>query len=274
MGLIFFVAGLLACFYFIIIVIYTKNCAYWSFIWIFLAAIFFVLSYFSKKIFDKDLFPIFAPIFIKTSLALFLVSYILLFLIITIFPLDEGEYAQTDFLIVVGDGSKGQTPSENLRYTLDEAVDFSDAHPETTLILDGGTRDQADLMETMTMFSYLSHNGVPSQKMLLNSGQSDAFDNMENVVALIEIETERRKRSKYESSISQSRADTNIWEENYIPTVAILTADYQMLRCVRILEHFGIENPDMISADSDAVLYLHHVTLEMGTLLWSFSWGV
>lgn len=271
-------------------------------LWVVLSAIFSGLSFYSFKI--RASFrglPRFIPTFIFTSVVLLIVILSATATLIVTYPKDSGEHGHTDFLIVMG-GVIDNGMSDTLRNKLSATLSFAREHPETTLLIMGGQDPGDATLEGLTMLNYLNHNGVPMERMIINASVTDSDDRMEEAADIIERETRQRKALDYDLESMENASNwtfgtvslesvtsqvlesdfgetlqpglsTGIWPIDYLPKVALLTSDYQMFRSVRLLKHFGIENPDTISTSSDRVLFLHNVLIESTLVIRDFLLG-
>lgn len=271
--IIFFILALLSLLYFIVIVFYSGFSTEWCFLWLFLSLALFGLGYYFDRIRKHNGgLPRFIPIFLCTSVFLFFAVFIVAGTLIITFPSSNAEYGHTDYLVVMGERINKDRLSLDLRYRLDETLNFAKNHPETTLLIMGGEKPGEATLEALTMYNYLDVNGVPTHKMIINNSLTNADDRMEEASRMIENETNERKAATFDRGSQKESGlnETQVYPEDYVPTVAILTSDYQMLRIVKLGEHFGIENASLVTARSDAILLFHHLMCESIALVRDF----
>lgn len=72
-------------------------------------------------------------------------------------------------MIVLGAKVKEEGISKSLKARLDKAIEYSQDNPGTVLILSAGQGPDEPVSEAKAMFEYLSYNGVPKDKMVLET---------------------------------------------------------------------------------------------------------
>lgn len=99
---------------------------------------------------------------------------------------DAGDDA--DYLVVLGArvDEDGQ-PSYSLRYRLEAALAYLEAHPATAAVLSGGQGDDEPTTEAACMYGWLVEHGVEVSRLLLEDKSSNTQENLRNSFALIGV---------------------------------------------------------------------------------------
>lgn len=99
------------------------------------------------------------------------------------------EDTESDYVIVLGAGVNGNTPSRSLRERLLSAQDYLTNHPDTTAILSGGKGDNENITEALCMFNWLTENGIPAEQLRMEDQATTTEENIRYSLDLIEAET-------------------------------------------------------------------------------------
>ncbi|MBB4824384.1 uncharacterized SAM-binding protein YcdF (DUF218 family) [Sporosarcina luteola] len=83
-----------------------------------------------------------------------------------------------EFAVILGAKVNGETPSLTLRYRLEEALAYAEAHPEVKLILSGGQGPDEGISEAEAMRRYLTQNGVDEQRLLIENQSTSTYENL------------------------------------------------------------------------------------------------
>ena len=90
------------------------------------------------------------------------------------------------YLIVLGAGVNGTTPSQSLQERIDAAGDYLKAHPEVQCILSGGQGDQEDISEAECMFRALTAKGIAPERFWLEDKSTSTKENIAFSLALLQ----------------------------------------------------------------------------------------
>lgn len=90
------------------------------------------------------------------------------------------ESAPTDYMIVLGAGIRGRTPSLSLISRLDEAARQLEVRPRMVAVVSGGQGPGEDITEAQAMYDYLIAKGVREEQLLkeersVNTAQNVAY---------------------------------------------------------------------------------------------------
>lgn len=98
----------------------------------------------------------------------------------------------SDFLIVLGAGVNGTSPSRTLRERLDAALEYLEVHPNAIAIVSGGKGNGETISEAQCMFSYLTAAGIDSDRVWLEDQATNTVENLEFSLNIIEDRTGTR----------------------------------------------------------------------------------
>lgn len=90
-----------------------------------------------------------------------------------------------DYIIVLGCGVDGETPSLMLQSRIDAAIDYLDHNPNTTAVLSGKQGPGEDISEAEAMRRALAAHGIASERMILEERSADTIENIRFSLALI-----------------------------------------------------------------------------------------
>lgn len=191
--------------YFGIISLYSgvRTSAAW--VWLVLAAVFFLLfrgnHYYHQH---KSRVPLWIPVSVITlcitGAVIFAILQILIF----------GGMIRTvpehlDYLIVLGARVREDDISASLKHRLDKAIRFAQEHPETKLILSGGQGEGEPTSEARAMAEYLQYNGIAPEQMLLEGQSTSTKENMVFSRELIETQRQKEKESLHLKQVDENR---------------------------------------------------------------------
>lgn len=119
----------------------------------------------------------FIPRIIKGIIILFLISFIIIESFI-IYNGSKTDSAEVDYLVILGAGLWGDTPSLALRQRLDEGVKFIKENPETKVILSGGKGSGETITEAEGMKRYLISKGIDERLLIKEEKSTSTKENM------------------------------------------------------------------------------------------------
>ena len=94
-----------------------------------------------------------------------------------------------DYLIVLGAGVNGTTPSLSLRERLDAAYDYLTAHPDTVCVVSGCQGDGEDISEAQCMFNDLTARGIEADRVWMEEQATNTRENLRFSLELVENRT-------------------------------------------------------------------------------------
>ncbi len=97
-----------------------------------------------------------------------------------------------DYLVVLGAGVHGNTPSLSLRNRIDAAYDYLTKNPNVIAILSGGKGEGENITEARCMFDHLTEMGIDPARLWLEEQAASTWANLNYSLALIEEKTGSR----------------------------------------------------------------------------------
>ena len=120
------------------------------------------------------------------------------------------------YIILLGAGVYGETPSITLEHRLEGAARYLDANPETKAVLSGGQGAGEDITEAECMRRYLTAHGIAPERLLTEDRSTSTKENLLFSKAVIE-------------------ADGGIADG-----VVIVSSGYHLFRATKMAEMLGI----------------------------------
>lgn len=154
------------------------------------------------------------------------------------------EEMDVEFVIVLGAGVNGSSPSQSLVERLEAAMAYSDAHPDAVLILSGGQGDEENISEAQCMYDYLTSHGVSASRLRMEDDASTTEENLEFSLRLIEAETGES-----------------------VTEIGIISSEYHLLRASLIAENLGV-NAECYPASTQNKLYFCNMLLREIFAVW------
>lgn len=125
-------------------------------------------------IFIDEKYLIHKPSFVIKLIKFMFILLLTSFIVIECFIVYHGgkkDTAKVDYLVVLGAGLWGETPSLTLRQRLDESFEFIKENPNTKVVLSGGMGPGENITEAEAMKRYLVERGV-DEKLLIKEDKS------------------------------------------------------------------------------------------------------
>ena len=97
--------------------------------------------------------------------------------------------ANCDYLIVLGAGVDGDTPSPILQDRINEAYAYLSAHPNTICIATGGKGDDENLSEAQCIFNHLTEMGIAADRIWMEDQATSTVENFQYSIALLKEKT-------------------------------------------------------------------------------------
>lgn len=82
-----------------------------------------------------------------------------------------------EYLIILGCGVRGETPTEPLRSRLDTALSYIDRNEHCKIIVSGGQGNGEDISEAEAMRRYLTENGVDEGRLIIENESTSTSEN-------------------------------------------------------------------------------------------------
>lgn len=151
------------------------------------------------------------------------------------------------YVVVLGAGVNGSTPSVSLRDRLLAAEAYLNAHPDTVAVLSGGQGYGENLSEAQCMFNWLTGRGMDPDRLLLEDKSTTTRENLAFSLALLEARTGQRPGR-----------------------IGILSSEYHLLRAELIARGQGAEGVGIPARTSLWYLRLNYFLREIGGIWYYF----
>lgn len=129
---------------------------------------------------------------IRKPLAIVL-AILLVAMAITAVPILIGVKSQPavscDYLIVLGAGVEGDTPSPILQDRIEMAYAYLTEHPDTICIATGGKGDDENIAEAQCIFNHLTAMSIGEDRIWMEDQATSTVENFQYSIALLEEET-------------------------------------------------------------------------------------
>ena len=96
---------------------------------------------------------------------------------------------QTDYIVILGAGLNGETPSLSLHERLKAGVEYLRKYPDTYVVVSGGQGRGETITEAEAMRRFLTSNGIDEDRILLESSATSTMENFKYSRRLIEERT-------------------------------------------------------------------------------------
>lgn len=125
---------------------------------------------------------------------------------------------QSDYLIVLGAGVNGTTPSRSLQERLAAAFDYLQTHPNAVAVVSGGQGSGEEISEAQCMFDSLTSAGIDPDRVWMEDQAGTTLENLRFSLDLIERRTGTRPQ-----------------------TAAIVSSEYHLHRAGMFARWLGLE---------------------------------
>ncbi|MCG3087776.1 YdcF family protein [Sporosarcina cyprini] len=82
------------------------------------------------------------------------------------------------YAVILGAKVNGETPSLSLKYRLEKALEYAEAHPDVILILSGGQGPDEGISEAEAMRRHLTQHGVDEQRLIIEDQSTSTYENL------------------------------------------------------------------------------------------------
>ena len=159
----------------------------------------------------------------------------------------DGE-GEADYLIVLGAGVNGSTPSLSMVNRLDAALTYLNAHPDCVAIVSGGQGSGEDITEAEAMYRWLVDKGVDSGRLWKEERSTSTEENLAFSLEMIENPENAR--------------------------IAVVSSEYHLYRTKRLArENHGVDVLGVAGHTSYPVLKLNYFLREAFAVAWLWVSG-
>ena len=124
-----------------------------------------------------------------------------------------------DYVIVLGAGVNGTTPSLSLQWRIDAAYEYLTSHPEVQCIVSGGQGSNEDISEAQCMYDHLTAKGIDGSRIWMEDQSTSTLENISYSLKLIEQQTGTRPNTAgiLSSEYHLYRAGLFAKQQNLVP---------------------------------------------------------
>ena len=162
-----------------------------------------------------------------------------------------------DYVIVLGAKVRRDGISKTLKMRLDKAIEYSEANPDTMIVVSGGKGPDEPAAEAEAMKAYLVFNGVPKEQILVETRSFSTVENIAYSKVLIEEDWKTWKMTKREPGDQEGRE----------ASIGVVTSDFHIFRAKEIGKKWGFPNMKGIPASSDLFMMPHYCVRECAAVL-------
>jgi uncharacterized SAM-binding protein YcdF (DUF218 family) len=186
---------------------------------------------------------------IRKPLAIVL-AIVLVIMALTSVPILLGVRSQPeaacDWLIVLGAGVDGDTPSPILQDRINAAYDYLTKHPDTVCIATGGKGDDENLSEAQCIYNHLTQMGISGDRIWMEDQATSTVENFRYSIDLLKQET---------GSIPKS--------------VGVLSNEFHLFRASLMAKDNGLSPIFIAAPTSDAWTRIYYTVREI-FVLWNY----
>ena len=177
-------------------------------------------------------------------------AVLLLLMAITSIPILWGIKSQDeescDYLILLGAGVDGDTPSPILQDRINQAYAYLTAHPDTICIVTGGKGNDENLSEAQCMLNHLTKMGIAQERIWMENRATSTVENIQYSLQLLEEKT-----------------------NNQGGKLGIMSNEFHLFRARLIAKRNGVE-PICIAAPTSNLTVRVNYTLREIFVLWKY----
>lgn len=156
---------------------------------------------------------------------LWLLSFIVVEVIIAVNSGTSPDSDDADYLVVLGAGLFGSTPSPTLKSRLDRAVEYARTNPDTVIVVSGGQGPGEDIPESEAMRKYLVDRGIEPERILEENISTSTTENLRFSFLIID----------------------SLRKNDESPKIAVLSNEYHLFRAGYIAVREG-KNVSLVAA--------------------------
>lgn len=177
-GFSFIVAGILSVTYFILTLIFLGGITFAEF-YLVLGIILILLGYGKRH--TKRGYLVLAPGKLKNVITAIIAFGILSFVVIETVIIASAiptKKTDSDYLVVLGAGLRGEIPSLTLAQRLDRSLDYINNNPDIKVVVSGGQGPGETITEAEAMKRYLTAHGVNEKRVIKEEESTNTSENL------------------------------------------------------------------------------------------------
>ncbi|WMJ80813.1 YdcF family protein [Clostridium sp. MB40-C1] len=142
---------------------------------------------------------------IKYVLYIMILTWLISFIFIEGLIIKHGvnqEIKETDYLLILGAGLKGEKMSQTLRYRMYKSLEYIGKYPNVKIIVSGGRGSGESISEAEAMKRFLVSNGVEEKNIIKEDKSTNTYENLKYTKKMLD-------KSSKKSSLKISMVTTN-----------------------------------------------------------------
>lgn len=160
----------------------------------------------------------------------------------------EPDY-EAQYLIVLGAGVRGDTPSLSLQNRLDAALRYLQEHPDCTAVVSGGQGEDENVSEARAMYDFLTAREIPPERVLMEDKSTSTMENLSFSFELL--------RS---SGVEPAGAE-----------IAVLSSEYHLCRAQYLARGMGVELHGVAARTGNPVLMVNYFIREAFAMMYTWA---
>lgn len=155
-----------------------------------------------------------------------------------------------EYMIVLGAGVNGTTPSRSLQDRIDAAYEYLTAHPQVQCIVSGGQGPNEDISEAQCMYDRLTAMGIDGSRIWMEDKSTSTLENIDFSLKLIQQKAGTRPDS-----------------------AGILSSEYHLYRAGQFARQQGLTAVGIPARTHWAHLYVSYFVREIFAVLYYCVFG-
>lgn len=155
-----------------------------------------------------------------------------------------------DYVVVLGAGLHGSTPSRSLRERLNAAYDYLTEHPNVICIVSGGQGPDEDMTEAQCMYNELVAMGIDGSRIWME-----------------EKSTSTRENLRFSLDIIESR--TGVRPER----IGLLSSEYHLFRAGLFAKDEGVDAVGIPARTTYPILFINYFLREIAGVCHYYVFG-
>ncbi len=158
--------------------------------------------------------------------------------------------APCEYVVVLGAGLHGSTPSRTLRERLQAAGEYLKEHENAICIVSGGQGPDEDMTEAQCMFLELTAMGIDPGRIWLEGNSTSTRENIRFSLDVIQEKTGVRPEK-----------------------IGLLSSEYHLFRAARVAKEEGVEAAGIPAKTSYPILFVNYFLREIAGVCYYFVFG-
>lgn len=151
------------------------------------------------------------------------------------------------YLVVLGAGVNGTTPSRSLQERINRAYDYLVSHPDAVAIVSGGQGSGEDISEALCMYQALTDLGMESQRIWMEDQATSTLENLRYSLEVIRDHTGTKPER-----------------------IAIVSSEYHLHRAALFARRLGVDC-DLVPAKTASVTLRMNYYMREIFALWYYT---